>query len=318
MYELVPLNDDTVDIILEWRNSSKIRKFMFTHHIISKKEHYIWYEKIKNDPTTKVFTFNFKNVPIGVISFYNIDSTHKTTYWSFYSGDTSERGRGTLMECYAINFAFNELGVEKLCCEVLSNNFPVVSFHRKHGFQLEGIFKKQHYYLGEFLDIYRLALFKKDWGKYLKNKIESTAKQNDKIKVGSSYSLNFSITKRQILDFVRLTQDDNLIHTDEKTAQHFGFNGVVSPGLLNAAVFSRIFGSKFPGHGTIYLSQTLFFNAPVYSDMELLATVKIISLIGRKAIVETLIHNKANELLIKGEATILIPEQLSLTNNNIT
>ncbi|MBW1615137.1 MAG: UDP-4-amino-4,6-dideoxy-N-acetyl-beta-L-altrosamine N-acetyltransferase [Deltaproteobacteria bacterium] len=309
MYKLVPLNDDTIDIILKWRNSPEIRKFMFTRHIISKEEHYLWYEKIKNDPTTKIFTFNFKNVPIGVISFYNIDTIHKTAYWSFYSGDTSQRGRGALMEYYAINFAFDVLCVEKLCCEVLSNNLPVVSFHRKHGFEIEGIFRKQHYYLNEFLDIYRLALFKKDWEKYIKNKLKNSSNRNDKIKVGSAYSLNFSITKGQILDFVRLTQDNNLIHTDEKTAEHFGFNGVVSPGLLTSAIFSRIFGSKFPGDGTIYLSQSFFFIAPVYSDMELLATVKIVSLIGRKAIAETLIHNQANELLIKGEATILIPDE---------
>ncbi|MBW1650873.1 MAG: UDP-4-amino-4,6-dideoxy-N-acetyl-beta-L-altrosamine N-acetyltransferase [Deltaproteobacteria bacterium] len=308
MYKLVPINDDTIDIILEWRNNPKIRKVMFTHHIISNKEHYIWYEKIKNDSTTKVFTFNFKNVPIGVISFYNIDTIHKTTYWGFYSGDTSKKGRGTLMERYAINFAFDVLNVEKLCGEVLSNNLHVVSFHRKYGFEIEGIFRKQHYYLGEFLDIYRVALFKRNWEKYIKNKIENNSNQNDKIKIGSAYNLNFSITKRQIFDFVRFTQDNNLIHTDEKTARHFGFNGIVSPGLLTSAVFSRIFGSKFPGHGTIYLSQSIFFIAPVYSGMELLATVKIVSLIGRKAIAETLIHNQANELLIKGEATILIPD----------
>jgi UDP-4-amino-4,6-dideoxy-N-acetyl-beta-L-altrosamine N-acetyltransferase len=172
MYKLVPINNDTIDIILKWRNNPKVRKVMFTHHIISKEEHYIWYKKIKNDPTQRVFTFNFKNIPIGVISFHDINTINKTTYWSFYSGASSERGRGTLMEGHAINFAFDVLGVEKLCGEVLSNNLAVVAFHRKHGFQIEKILRKRHYYSGEFLDIYRIALLKKEWKKYIKSKFE--------------------------------------------------------------------------------------------------------------------------------------------------
>jgi len=67
------------------------------------------------------------------------------------------------MEILALDYAFNELGLHKLCCEVLAFNTPVVKLHEKFGFKVEGILRDQYHRDGQFIDIYRLGLLASEW-----------------------------------------------------------------------------------------------------------------------------------------------------------
>ncbi len=163
MFELIPLEEKYLDLILGWRNHPDVRKSMYNEHIISKEEHRNWYATIKDDPSCQYFIFVKDNGPAGVISFTYIDVKNKTSSWAFYSGDTSKRGIGPLMEITALDYAFRKLKLEKLWCEVLEFNESVIRFHKKFGFQEEGIFKGHYLRDGERYDIHRLAIFKDQW-----------------------------------------------------------------------------------------------------------------------------------------------------------
>ena len=52
--------------------------------------------------------------------------------------------------------------------------------------------------------------------------------------------------------------------------------------ILAASYISAVFGTKLPGPGCIYISQTLNFKAPVHIGHEVIATVKITDLIPEK------------------------------------
>jgi len=67
------------------------------------------------------------------------------------------------MEITALDYAFRKLKLEKLWCEVLEFNESVIRFHKKFGFQEEGIFKGHYLRDGERYDIHRLAIFKDQW-----------------------------------------------------------------------------------------------------------------------------------------------------------
>ena len=67
------------------------------------------------------------------------------------------------MEFLALTFAFEELGIRKLCCEVLSFNAGVVKLHEKFGFLIEGRFIEHFRRNDEFADIVCLAKFRKSW-----------------------------------------------------------------------------------------------------------------------------------------------------------
>lgn len=67
------------------------------------------------------------------------------------------------MEVLALEYAFNEIGLHKLCCEVLAFNAPVIKLHEKFGFKVEGILRDQYKRDGLFIDIYRLGLLAGEW-----------------------------------------------------------------------------------------------------------------------------------------------------------
>jgi acyl dehydratase len=79
-------------------------------------------------------------------------------------------------------------------------------------------------------------------------------------------------------------------------------------GMLSASLFSKVFGTLFPGEGTIYLKQSLNFLKPMYVDVtyEAVFTVKEVLKDKHRAIVETVIKDKnTGNLCTSGEATVL-------------
>lgn len=312
--KLIPLTKQYLGMVFEWRNRFDVRKNMYTNHEITKEEHLSWFERIDIDTTKSYFIFELDNKPCGVIGFVDVDNASKSSSWVFYSGDTAIRGIGSLMEITALDYAFNQMKLEKLYCEVLEFNGPVIKFHKKHGFQQEGIFKKHHFAEGEFWDVHRLAIFKNDWEKCRSEVVNRTKGPYSCNKV---YRHKFQVTGEQIVQFTDATGDQNKVHFDDEYARKCGFESKLVHGFLVTSIFSKVFGTIFPGDGTIYMKQSFSFQLPVYIGTELEATFVILSKIGRKLIVKTFITNfKTSEVVVDGEAEVLISKEKSLEASN--
>lgn len=164
MFSLRPITEDDLALILKWRNQPEIREKMYTTHVISEEEHYAYFERIKDDTTKRYFMcIDDQEQPVGVINFTEINTHSRTAFWGFYSGDTSRRGVGTQMEYLALKYAFDEINLHKLNAEVLSTNQPVLEFHQKFGFQVEGAFRQHHLTPEGYVDVYRIAILQQDW-----------------------------------------------------------------------------------------------------------------------------------------------------------
>lgn len=83
------------------------------------------------------------------------------------------------------------------------------------------------------------------------------------IKQGDKYSHKISFTQDDVVKFAEVTGDFNPIHLDKDYAAKTMFKKPIVHGFLSGAVFSKEFGTLFPGEGTIYLSQEMKFTAPV-------------------------------------------------------
>ena len=86
------------------------------------------------------------------------------------------------------------------------------------------------------------------------------------MKTGDTYTEELTITSAHIQKFADFSGDFNPVHFDDEAARAQGFKGRIAHGMVAASHFSKIFASSFPGAGTIYLSQTFSFHAPVYMD----------------------------------------------------
>lgn len=163
--KLRPIDDSELLMMLSWRNQENVRKNMYNTHIISEEEHLSWYEKsVRNNPSVQYFMYeNAQQKPLGIVCFTNIDRTNQQSSWGFYTTYEAPKGTGSCMEFLALDYAFNELKLHKLSCEVLEHNLAVVRLHKKFGFQQEGFFREHHLHEGQFCGVYRLAVLEKEW-----------------------------------------------------------------------------------------------------------------------------------------------------------
>ncbi len=126
--------------------------------------------------------------------------------------------------------------------------------------------------------------------------------------VGQTDSLTRTVTAAEVEAFARVTGDVNPVHLDEAYAAETRFHRRIAHGMLVASYISALLGTRFPGPGTIYVSQTLAFLRPVYPGDTLTVEVAVAKYRPDKAILTltTAIHNQRGEKVLSGEAVCLV------------
>lgn len=127
-------------------------------------------------------------------------------------------------------------------------------------------------------------------------------------KVGMTESYEQTITDADIKTFAGLSGDNNPVHMSEEYAEKSRFKKRIAHGLLSASFFSALFGTKLPGYGCVYVSQSLNFRKPVYLGDTVKATIEIFKIDKDKSRVffKTFCRVKG-KIVIDGEAEIFIP-----------
>lgn len=153
------------EVIRNWRNLPKIAKYMYTNHYINPDEHEKWFQGIFNDPTRRYWIITYGQEDVGLVNLYNIDNKNKRCYWAFYVVSPNVRGKGVggFVEYSILQYVFEELNFNRLCCEVLASNQPVIKAHESFGFTQEGYFR-QHVIKGsQPVDAVSLAILREEW-----------------------------------------------------------------------------------------------------------------------------------------------------------
>ena len=132
-----------------------------------------------------------------------------------------------------------------------------------------------------------------------------------KFNIGDSAEITKTIEQSDIQAFADVTGDHNPVHVDESFAQTTRFGRRIAHGMLTASLISSVLANKLPGAGSIYLTQTLRFVAPVFPGDEVTARVTVTGIREAKGIVtlETICTNQRDETVIRGEAVVLVPNE---------
>ncbi len=126
--------------------------------------------------------------------------------------------------------------------------------------------------------------------------------------VGQSGEYVKTITETDIYSFAELCGDYNPVHVDKEFAKKSFFGKQVSHGILILSLCSTVIGTIMPGNGTIYLSQNSKFLKHVYIGDTVKAVITIASLEdNNRAILKTEVFNQYNEVVIAGEAKVILP-----------
>ena len=83
------------------------------------------------------------------------------------------------------------------------------------------------------------------------------------LSVGMAERLSKTIASSDVVGFAEVTGDRNPIHLSEHFAAKTPFGTRIAHGLYTASLISAVLGTRLPGPGAVYISQTLNFRAPV-------------------------------------------------------
>lgn len=130
------------------------------------------------------------------------------------------------------------------------------------------------------------------------------------LKIDQSFTTNTVVSDADIIKFSEVTGDVNPIHMDEAYAKKSIFGERIAHGMISAGYISAIFGTSFPGPGSIYLSQSLKFKAPVKIGDNVETTVTIIDLNERRKRVTLNCECRVGDtVVLTGEAQLMVPSK---------
>jgi 3-hydroxybutyryl-CoA dehydratase len=128
--------------------------------------------------------------------------------------------------------------------------------------------------------------------------------------IGDRAEIVSTVTEQTIQKFAEVSGDDNPIHLDATYAATTQFGERIAHGMLSASFISAVIGTRLPGPGCIYLSQSLRFKRPVKIGDVVTATATITALDADKgrATFET-VCTVAGKAVIEGEALVMVPRK---------
>lgn len=126
--------------------------------------------------------------------------------------------------------------------------------------------------------------------------------------IGQSESLMRTVMERDVSLFADLSGDANPIHLCDRYAANTKFGQRIAHGMLTASLVSALLGTKLPGPGAVYLSQTLTFLAPVRIGDVVTARVEVVELVPERRrarlFCDCVVDGKA---VLEGEAWVALP-----------
>lgn len=130
------------------------------------------------------------------------------------------------------------------------------------------------------------------------------------MEIGMRRYLQKQITDRDIQLFSEVSTDRNPVHMDDSYAQDTIFEGRIAHGMLTASLISAVIGEQLPGHGAVYLGQSLKFLAPVRPGDMVYAEVEVKEIDHSRRRVTLECHCAVGDtVVLKGEALVLAPSR---------
>jgi 3-hydroxybutyryl-CoA dehydratase len=128
------------------------------------------------------------------------------------------------------------------------------------------------------------------------------------LRIGMAATFAKTITEADIVLFAAVSGDNNALHINAEYAATTIFETRIAHGMLSASVISAAIANKLPGPGSIYLSQSLRFRAPVRAGDTVHAIVAVTDLLSERS--RVLLSTECTVrgiVVISGEALVLLP-----------
>lgn len=124
---------------------------------------------------------------------------------------------------------------------------------------------------------------------------------------GDRAELRRVVQEGYVAAFIAAVGDRNPLHSDARFAATTPFKGTIAPGIFTAGLISAVIGTRLPGPGVIYLSQSLTFSRPVRVGDTITARVEVVEVLAERNRMRlaTVCANQRGEDVLSGEAWVM-------------
>ncbi len=160
------LCEDDAQILTQWMNDPEVTQYILQYLPKSIKAEKEWLEKI--EPNSHDFVFGIETedeTMIGVMGLHKVNYIHGTATTGAFIGnkDYWSKGYGSEAKMLLLQYAFDTLGLRKICASVIDFNKRSLRYQEKCGYKVEGRLKNQLFKDGQYWDEVLLAVYKEDW-----------------------------------------------------------------------------------------------------------------------------------------------------------
>ncbi|WP_233254472.1 UDP-4-amino-4,6-dideoxy-N-acetyl-beta-L-altrosamine N-acetyltransferase [Limnohabitans sp. 2KL-51] len=154
--------EDDLPMVLAWRNHPEVRRYMFTHHEISLAEHTQWFMRAVQDNARRLLIVQEQGSPIGYVQFSNVEPGGVAD-WGFYARPEAAKGTGSKLGASALEHAFGQLKLHKVCGQAIDTNQASIRFHERLGFKREGVLRDQKRMNEQYQTLICFGLLAHEW-----------------------------------------------------------------------------------------------------------------------------------------------------------
>ena len=117
------------------------------------------------------------------------------------------------------------------------------------------------------------------------------------------------ISESDITSFAQISGDFNPLHFDDEYASDMGFEKRIAHGMISSSLFSGLFGTKLPGRGSLFISQSFKYKKPVYKGITIKAEIVVDSVnLNRRVVGFDTTCKRNDEVVVSGDAKIFDPK----------
>jgi UDP-4-amino-4,6-dideoxy-N-acetyl-beta-L-altrosamine N-acetyltransferase len=156
------METNDLDMVREWRNDINVRRYMYTQHEIGAEEHRRWFSRAIAAPGVHLLILEQDGMDCGFVNITQIRQG-PIADWSFHLAPNVAKGTGKQLGLAALDYAFVNEGLHKVCGEALEYNERSVRHHLRLGFVQEGKLRDQYFDNAKFYDVLRFGILAEEW-----------------------------------------------------------------------------------------------------------------------------------------------------------
>lgn len=161
-HKLRTMTESDLEQVLLWRNHPEVRHYMYTTHEIRLEEHRKWFASASTNSDINLLIYEQDEKAQGFVSIARTRCS-QVADWGFYLAPDARKGSGRELGNQALNYAFGQLKLHKVCGQALGFNERSIAFHKALGFTEEGRLREQHFDGSQFHHVVCFGLLNREW-----------------------------------------------------------------------------------------------------------------------------------------------------------